>query len=88
MIKKNDWRLQGQERFLLDETLYYRQWKEYKQNWDHDHCEFCMTKFSESQNTFHKGYTTKDNSRWICPDCFNDFRDLFHWTLGDEISEK
>ncbi len=29
----------------------------------------------------HAGYTTEDHYRWICDRCFQDFRELFGWTV-------
>jgi hypothetical protein len=40
-----DWRLQGQEAYLQDTILHWRQWRQIHENWDHDHCEFCGAKF-------------------------------------------
>ena len=47
MIEPDDWRLANQMDYLRDAVLF---WKEYKapcESWDHDHCEFCLTKFME-----------------------------------------
>jgi len=84
MIEKDDWRLIGQEKYLLDITLYFRKWRPYKKNWDHDHCKFCMEKFSDFPGTLHEGYTTADNYHWICPKCFLDFKEMFHWNVVHE----
>ena len=46
MINKNDWRLQGQEKYLKGVTLYFKKYIKYSENWDNDHCEFCWMKFS------------------------------------------
>jgi hypothetical protein len=29
----------------------------------------------------HAGYTTADNYRWICAQCFADFADMFDWVV-------
>jgi hypothetical protein len=28
-----------------------------------------------------EGYATEDNYRWICEECFEDFKDLFDWKV-------
>ena len=34
----------------------------------------------------HAGYTTEDHYRWICDRCFQDFRELFGWTVKAELT--
>ena len=81
-----DWRLQGQEKYLHGVTLTRRAYRQYasNQSWDHDHCEFCGAKFSVESlpDTLQEGYATADDYRWICPTCFEDFKEMFGWTLG------
>ena len=45
----------------------------------HDHCEFCWDKVTT--DTECEFYRTEDWHRWICKECFNDFKDKFHWTV-------
>lgn len=45
-MKPDDWRRQGQERFLKGVKLMYRNYYPYRSGLDHDHCEFCGRKFS------------------------------------------
>lgn len=110
----SDWRLQGQEEYLFDETLYrvtfptfwgtaYRDknafFKKIEQSakifvetmnigheflegekiqhfW-HEHCEFCFEKALADKNcTF---YCTEDMYRWVCEECFCDFKEKFSW---------
>jgi len=58
----NDRRLQGQERYLTGAALDRRQWQPIRPGWDHDHCEFCWTKFgaAEVPNAVHEGGLTAD----------------------------
>ena len=84
MVDKNDWRLSGQENYLKDKTLYFRKWAPPKENWDHDHCEFCWATISNYACDLQEAYTTEDNYHWICPECFQDFKDLFGWKIGEE----
>jgi len=77
-----DWRLwRGQKGYLSGATLI---WQSYKPNGpynDHDHCEFCMTKFGKGINDLHQGYSTEDGEVWICSQCYSDFNSLFGWHL-------
>jgi len=86
MIEKDDWRLHGQDRYLKSETLYYRNYKVIAKEREHDHCEFCWRKFTEDgdMDSINSGYTTSDNYRWICSDCYEDFKDIFNWNLVTE----
>ena len=81
MIEKNDWRLQGQEEYLKGETLYYKKYTKYSDEWEHEHCEFCGDKISEYDGDLHEGYCTKDEKCWICEKCFNDFKKMFDWKV-------
>ncbi len=89
MEQHNDWRLTGQERFLLGVTLHWSQWAPPGDNpaWDHDHCDFCWKKFvgsgsPESAEIEREGYTTDDRKHWICSECFEDFKDRFQWKVA------
>jgi hypothetical protein len=84
MISPNDWRLQGQEKYLIGITLYFRPWATLDPSWDHDHCEFCWVRFTNLpvEDHLHEGYATANLYRWICPSCFDDFKEMFGWTLG------
>ncbi len=84
MIEKDDWRLRNQEDYLLCKTLHLCKWKPLKEEWDHDHCEFCWNKFSNLPDTINEGYTTEDRRYWICPNCYDDFKEMFKWKIGDE----
>jgi hypothetical protein len=84
----NDWRLLGQEEYLTGVALFYRNYSDRKTSTDHDHCEFCGTKFSDSiPGCLTKGYTTMDDYRWICDNCFSDFKDDFKWVVDSQIGQ-
>lgn len=82
MIDKNDWRLMRQEEYLKGVplirvnpadyalTLQNKQW--------HEHCEFCMKTIYDSSA---ECYATTDYYRWICDECFNDFKEIFAWQV-------
>jgi len=79
--QEDDWRLQGQESWK-NETLVYKNYSDRKTETDHDHCEFCMNKFSDTiSDALNIGYTTQDDYHWICEECFADFKDRFNWTI-------
>ncbi len=84
----DDWRLQGQEKFLAGKTLHRRKWSRPADNpgWDHDHCVFCWQKFSDipGADTSREGFCTADGYHWVCETCFNDFRERLKLTnAGD-----
>ena len=84
MTEHSDWRIQGQERYLLGVTLFRRVWKQSRPDWDHDHCQFCGAMFAaiEGQDILHEGWTTGDEYRWICDLYFHDFKEQFDWQIG------
>ena len=77
----DDWRRQGQEEYLANKTLVRMDYKPYRKDWDHDHCEFCGAKFSLVEDDLHCGYSTMDNYWWICDDCFEDFKNEYKWGI-------
>ena len=88
---KSDWRLQGQEKYLRGVTLVHRHYRPYPKDpkWDHDHCEFCMATFmvEDLPDVLHQGYATQDDYRWICRQCFEDFREMFGWSVIEELAQ-
>ncbi|WP_237067922.1 hypothetical protein [Microbulbifer guangxiensis] len=83
MPDKDDWRRQGQEAYLLGLTFQRKPYTKYRESWDHDHWDFCGQKLAEFavDGALHEGYATEDNDRWVCPECFEDFRGEFKWQL-------
>ncbi len=80
-IPSDDWRRQGQEKFLRGNKLVFSNYKPYRLGWEHDHCEFCENKFSLRKEDLSIGYSTLDGNHWICIPCFNDFKDEFNWSV-------
>jgi hypothetical protein len=76
-----DWRLQGQEKYLLGALLSRKKYTKPRPDWDHDHCSFCWKKFSDVPGEANEGYTTADGYYWICDECFADFKEMFDWKL-------
>jgi len=77
----NDWRLQGQETYLIGAIMTFIHYRPYRAGWDHDHCEFCGTKFSLANEDLHEGYATENHYHWTCKPCFDDFVDMFQWKV-------
>ncbi len=68
-------RLAGQEAYLKGAVLVKAGYAPFSARWEHDHCEFCWAKFSLRDGDLHEGYCTKDRYRWICQDCYEEFKD-------------
>lgn len=49
----------------------------------HEHCELCWDRFSAAESDLQDGYYADSKKVWICPDCFQQHRNLFGW---EEIS--
>ncbi|GAB3396912.1 hypothetical protein GCM10027568_31990 [Humibacter soli] len=82
-----DWRLTDQETYLEGRSLRFAGWTAYRPGWDHDHCEFCFAEIS-NDSTGHAEYseawvTADDGYTWVCPQCFTDLRQRFHWVVVD-----
>lgn len=77
----DDWRRQGQEKFLFGTTLIHQKYVPYSERWEHDHCSFCYRKLSVAGGDVDTGYCTTDQYYWICEECFADFRHEFQWTV-------
>lgn len=82
-MTEDDWRLTNQENYLKGKSLKLKIYTKSSEEWDHDHCEFCLEKFMEPSNTGtqHQGYTTEDNYYWICTTCYEDFKEKFNWQV-------
>jgi len=78
MIHADDWRLMGQENFLMGKKLVQKSYVIRDPDWDHDHCGFCMKRIDE---TVDNAYCTEDEYHWICSGCFSDFKEMFHWDV-------
>ena len=85
-VFNGDWRLQGQERYLKGASFKLRLWASTNPQWDHDHCEFCYETIAgpDVADALHEAYATEDLYRWVCPDCFNDMCERFHFKVIGE----
>ena len=72
---KDDWRFTNQNKYLRNMTFRYKKYDiPYP---EHSHCEFCWRKFGAGGD-IQEGYgsVNKDDDIWICPECFNDFKEM------------
>jgi hypothetical protein len=82
-----DWRTVGAES-LRGARLQRRQWQQWSENWDRDHCSGCNVKFASfaGPDVIHEGYTICSDYvhgagyDWLCPQCFADLKDEMGWT--------
>lgn len=86
MVDKQDWRLTSQDKYLKGKVLVRKKYRAPSPTWDHDHCAFCWARFMEQPwpDTLQEGYTTEDEYYWICPECFEDFKEMFGWIVREE----
>lgn len=86
MIDKDDWRLRGQEEYLMHKTFAFETYSE-TQNSKHEHCEFCWHKFMENcegvEDCSEAGYCTLDHKYWVCEECYEDFKNNFKWIIAE-----
>jgi hypothetical protein len=72
--------------------LHRRPYFQWALNWDHDHCEFCRIAFvvkgdaSAEPPNVTEGWTTDDESDWICNTCFDKYRERFNWKVRNRLS--
>jgi len=66
----------------------HRRYEQISEDWTHDHCEFCSAVFSEKVRPeyLNEGWATpyqdqEDVFRWVCPKCFEDFKEEFGWVV-------
>jgi hypothetical protein len=85
---ESDWRRQGQENYLKGKVLTLQRYRPFRDGWDHDHCEFCGTKFSVAAGDLNQGYSADNGYQWICPNCFRDFKDEFEWVISEGMPKK
>ena len=80
----SDWRLTNQINYLNNKKLQYIQYKA-QSTFEHSHCEFCWKKFMEHcidmEDCTEEGYSTLDGEKWICKQCYEDFKELFKWKI-------
>lgn len=86
MIKMDitkDWRWQEQKSYMDNILLCRRKYSEKITENNHDHCEFCWATLGYDVPRDEEAYCTEDEYRWICPECYNDFKEYFNWKIKD-----
>jgi hypothetical protein len=99
IMADDDWRLRSQDSYLHGATLVRKPYYDRTPDDDHDHCEFCWTKFMvvpytpADEEILKEGYAVQGRTAdarfpndyfWVCPTCVQDFADRFEWTVIDE----
>lgn len=81
-VVSSDWRITSQEKYLFEALFEKRMYQKVSLGWDHDHCRFCLDKFSDDPKVgLTEGYFCENRESWVCGKCFTDFRDLFRFKL-------
>jgi hypothetical protein len=86
MSDEGDWRITSQESYMPGLALRWARWSTKDPAWQHDHCEFCWDEFPATlgnDDSHDWGWVTADGDRWVCDECFADFRSRFQWTVVD-----
>ena len=85
MIEKDDWRLEFGKNpdFYKKYKWSLQKWTQTREHWDHDHCEFCNSKFMdlEKPGILRQGWTDEEQTYWICQECFEDFKEKYKWNI-------
>jgi hypothetical protein len=83
----NDWRLAVQHDYLKGRAWIGNVYRKPRPKWDHDHCAFCWAESMEpgTPDTLN-GYASADDYYWACHPCFDDFREIFRWTVIGRLS--
>lgn len=88
----DDWRLTNQASWLTGATFRRKPYRAWSERWEHDHCAFCWAKFADESaaipDALSEGWAVvawgprrRDDYHWVCPTCFEDFRDRFGWQV-------
>ena len=83
---KEDWRIAGQEGYLMDKALQHRRFCRAICVEDYLQCEFCWDLFDEDSKHPRMAYFEPIEKVWVCEKCYQDFQKYFHWTV-EEVPE-
>ena len=78
LTMNNDWRLTNQKNYLSQKKLIKGKFIPYKEGWEHDHCAFCSERIDDKTTL---AYSSEDRYHWICTECFEDFKEMFQWSV-------
>jgi len=79
---QDDWRLDIPHPHLRGQTLVKAALGACP-GWDHEHCELCFDKLTGNGAVWYRT-GTPPKQWWICPVCFEDFREHFGWTESEQ----
>lgn len=79
---RDDWRIMGQEGYLINQHLQHRRFDRALCVEDFDQCEFCWAVFDDTVPP-RMAYYCPDKKVWVCESCFRDFYPHFHWTVEE-----
>lgn len=80
---RDDWRIMGQEGYLMDKELEHRRYDISLCFEDFHQCDFCYAKFDNDPNHPKDAYFDPTTKAWVCEECFNDFQRYFRWTVKE-----
>lgn len=80
---EKEWRLVNENKHLMKEHFIHTTFQP-TEECDHVHCAFCWAKFGAERNWLRTGYYTLGKHRWVCEQCFQDFRNQFGWVVDCE----
>ncbi len=88
MVDKEDWRIMGQEGYLKKRTVFHKKFNVLTTPIGYRQCEFCYSIFSDEPGKLKHGYHEPISDSWICEDCFQDFKDMFQWTVEEDVDDR
>ena len=80
---RDDWRIMGQEGYLLGKHLEHRRFRIELCHEDFTQCEFCWDTFNMVDGVSSRAYFSPEEKVWICEKCFTDFCKYFQWTVQE-----
>lgn len=83
---RDDWRIMGQEGYLMERKLQHRRFNRTLCVEDYDQCEFCYECFDTDPKYISKAFFDPITKCWICEDCYFAFKEHFGWTV-EEIDD-
>ena len=73
-VKSDDPRIMNQKKYMYGAHIERKRFEK-SGNWDHEHCAFCFLKILPVD----EAYCTSDGKHWMCEECYNDFKEDFHF---------
>jgi hypothetical protein len=87
VLNRENWSWAG-DAWLIGAHLRWKDYYQWSDTWDHDHCAICFATFSLIDEKAEKaGYAVvdrpnfDDDYEWVCKRCFDTMKDLFNWVV-------